>query len=184
MRWKPVLDPAQLCDAASVIISAQKHRNRSGERLFVHLFFLHLTPPLSPSTAVLFPVVLKISRFVSNVKYYPGFFSSLGADYSTSKLISPSRSFALSYFHTINFSVAAWTNPSHPFCVQPLDIRKWPWLSRTQGFYNGISILLTMMQCKLAQMYNPFLLWFIPCTKFANITFTCFLENLLVFLFS
>lgn len=116
----------------------------------------------SPSTAVLFPTVLKISRFVLNVKNYLGFSTSLGADYSTSKLISLSGSSVLSYFHAINFSVAAWTNPSHPLCVQPSDACKWPWLSRRQGFYVGSSILLTKMRCKLAQMSTPF----VPCTKF------------------
>lgn len=87
--------------------------------------------------------------------------TSLGADYSTSKLISLSRSFALSYFHTINFSVAAWTNLSHPLCVQPSDTCQWPWLSRAQGLYRGVSILLTMMHCKWAQMCSLY----IPCTQ-------------------
>ena len=143
---------------------ASHHRNtdiRAGRGLLFSSF--PFTAPFSPSTAVLFPIVL--NRFVLNVKNDLGFSTSLGADYSTSKLISLSRSFALSYFHTINFSVAAWTNPSHPLCVQPSDTCKWPWLSRTQGFYIGVSILPAMMQCKLAQMSTPFLMWFVPCAK-------------------
>lgn len=165
------------------------HHGNTGIRAVRGSFFssFPFTAPFSPSTAVLFPIVLKISRFVLNVKNYLGFSTSLGADYSTSKLISLSRSFALSCFHTINFSVAAWTNPSHPLCIQPSDTCKWPWLSHIQGFYVGISILPTMIQCKLAQMSTPFLMWFVPCTKticrIGNTAFTCFLENLLVFLF-
>lgn len=145
---------------------ASHHRNTdtgTGRALLFSSF--PFTASFSPSTAVLFPIVLKISRFVLNKKNDLGFSTSLGADYSTSKLISLSRSFALSYFHTINFSVAAWTNPSHPLCVQPSDICKWPWPSHTQGFCIGISILPTVTQCKLAQMSTPFLMGFKPHTK-------------------
>lgn len=142
------------------------HRRNTGITAGRGLLFssFPFTTPFSPSTAVLFPVVLKISRFVLNVKNDLGFSTTLGADYSTSKLISLSRSFALSYFHTINFSVAAWTNPSHPLWVQPSGTCTWPWLSRTQGFYVGVSILPTVMRCKLAQMSTPFLMWFVPYT--------------------
>jgi len=87
-------------------LSESRHRNTNitaGRGLLFNSFpFL---TPFSPRTAVLFPTVLKISRFVLNVKNDVGF--SLGTDYSTFKLISLSRSFALSYFHTTNFSVVA-----------------------------------------------------------------------------
>lgn len=67
-------------------------------------------------------------------KNHLGFSTSLGADYSTSKLILLSRSFALSYFHTISSSAAVWTIPSHYLGVQPSDTCKLPWLSRKQDF--------------------------------------------------
>lgn len=141
---------------------ASHHKNtgiRAGRDLLSSSF---LSPASSsPSTAVLFPIALKISRVVLNMKNYLGFSTSPGADYSTSKLISLSRSFALSYFHTINFSVVAWTILSLPLCVQPSGACKWPWLSPREGFYVGGSLLLTVMQCKLAQMSTAL----IPCTK-------------------